>query len=278
MIAGFFKFLTKLLLWCVLLIVLAFVWMRWAEPRLLTVTETEIHSAVLPGMADGVRIAQISDTHFGFAYASEDFARVVEKIRILDPHIVVFTGDLYEEYAKYPADDSAIIAALRSISAPHGKYAVLGNHDHGLGAAADSIRILEAGGFTVLQNESTDLPLLGITLTGIDDVFFGKGGSFDPGVFSEDAFDLVIAHEPDLFTELAPQGLDLMLSGHTHGGQVRLPILGELILPYLGRDYPMGGYSRAGADLFVSRGLGTSKLPLRFLCPPEIALITLKTA
>lgn len=278
MIANFFRFLTKLLLWCVLLIVLAFVWMRWAEPRLLTVTETEVSSAVLPGMADGLRIAQITDTHFGFDYDAEDFTRVAEKLNELQPHIVVFTGDLFEEYAKYPADEAAIIAALSSISAPHGKYAVLGNHDHGLGAAADSIRVLEAGGFTVLGNESVTLSALGITLTGIDDVFFGKGGSFDAAAFSWEGFDLVIAHEPDLFTNLADQGLDLMLSGHTHGGQVRVPVLGELILPYLGREYPMGSYSRAGADLFVSRGLGTSKLPLRFLCPPEIALITLKTA
>lgn len=278
MIGRFFRFLTKLLLWCVALIVLAFVWMRWAEPRLLTVTETELRSAVLPGMADGLRIAQITDTHFGFAYSEEDFARAVEKINEQDPHIVVFTGDLYEEYAKYPADDDAIIVALSAISAPHGKYAVLGNHDHGLGAASDSVRILEAGGFTVLQNESVSLSALGITLTGIDDCFFGRGGSFDPAAFSWDGFDLAICHEPDLFTNLAGQGLDLMLSGHTHGGQVRLPILGELILPYLGREYPMGSYTRSGADLFVSRGLGTSKLPLRFLCPPEIALITLKTA
>ncbi|MBE6935162.1 MAG: metallophosphoesterase [Ruminococcaceae bacterium] len=278
MIANFFRFLTKLLLWCVVLIVLAFVWMRWAEPRLLTVTEAEVRSPVLPGMADGLRVAQITDTHFGFAYDAEDFARVVTKLNALSPHIVVFTGDLFEEYDKYPADDAAIIEALSAITAPHGKYAVLGNHDHGLGAAEDSIRILESGGFTVLSNESVTLSALGITLTGIDDCFFGQGGSFDPAVFSWDGFDLVLCHEPDLFTALAGQGLDLMLSGHTHGGQVRLPILGELILPYLGREYPMGSYSRAGADLFVSRGLGTSKLPLRFLCPPEIALITLKTA
>ena len=281
MIGRFFQFLTRLVLWCVLIIVVCFVWMRWAEPRLLSVTEAEIRSGNLPGMADGLRIVQFSDTHFGFDYSEEDFARAVEKIREQSPHIVVFTGDLFEEYAKYPADEDELIRLLSSISAPYGKYAVLGNHDYGRNAQAESIRVLEAGGFTVLRNETVTLTTLGITITGIDDCFFGIGSRH---VFTEqdpEDYHLVLAHEPDIFATVDSSQLDLMLAGHTHGGQVRLPLLGELILPYLGKDYPMGEYAlrnERGSRLFVSRGLGTSKLPLRFLCMPEIAVITLRTA
>ena len=280
MIGRFFRFLTKLLILCMVLICLAFVWMRWVEPSLLSVTRVEIYAADLPEMADGLRIVQFSDTHFGFDYNVRRFERAVEKMNALDPHIVVFTGDLYEEYAKYPADDSGIVAALSAIHAPQGKYAVLGNHDYGRNAQDDSIRALEAGGFTVLRNESVDLSLLGITLTGIDDCFFGSGRSFDLSSLPTDTYNLVLCHEPDLFAESDQSALDLLISGHTHGGQVRLPFLGELILPALGRFYPMGHYesdNARGSQLFVSRGLGTSKMPIRFLCMPEVALLTLHT-
>ncbi len=260
------------------LICLAFVWMRWVEPSLLSVTSTEIQSDTLPEAADGLRIAQFTDTHFGFDYDVERFERAVEKMNSFDPHIVVFTGDLYEEYAKYPADDEGIVAALSAIRAPQGKYAVLGNHDYGRGAQEESIRILEAGGFTVLRNESVELSLLGITLTGIDDCFYGSGGSFDLDALPADTYNLALCHEPDLFAASDSSALDLLLSGHTHGGQVRLPFLGELILPAQGRIYPMGHYDSGNAresQLFVSRGLGTSKMPIRFCCMPEVAFVTL---
>ena len=262
------------------LITLAFVWMRWVEPSLLTVTSLDLTLPALPEAADGFRIVQFSDTHFGFDYDVKRFRRAVEKINELEPHLVVFTGDLFEEYAKYPADEEGIIAALSAIDAPQGKYAVLGNHDYGRNAQDDSIRILEAGGFTVLQNESVAFSLLGITLTGIDDCFFGNGNAFQPDSLSEDTCNLVLCHEPDVFAHLSAFPVDLLLSGHTHGGQVRLPLFGELVLPPQGELYPMGLYAAGndrGAQLFVSRGLGTSKLPIRFFCAPEIACITLHT-
>lgn len=195
-----------------------------------------------PCGCDGLRIVQFTDTHFGFDYDVGRFERAVEKINELDPHIVVFTGDLFEEYAKYPADEDGIIAALSAIHAPQGKYAVLGNHDYGRGAQDESIRVLEAGGFTVLRNESVELPLLGITVTGIDDCFFGSGQEFDLASLPSDTYNLVLCHEPDVFASSESSALDLMLSGHTNGGQVRLPFLGELILPAQGRLYPMGHY------------------------------------
>ena len=280
MIGRFFQLLTKMLVFCVILICLAFVWIRWAEPSLLSTTKVELNSSGLPGPAEGLRIAQFTDTHFGFDYDVKRFERAVEKINAFEPPIVVFTGDLYEEYAKYPADDEAIIAALSSLRAPQGKYAVLGNHDYGRGADEESIRILEAGGFTVLRNESMELPLLGITVTGVDDLLFGSGGTFDFSSLAEDTYNLVLCHEPDVFAGAANTAVDLMLAGHTHGGQVRVPVLGELILPQYGRLYPMGQYAARnvrGSQLFVSRGLGTSNLPLRFCCMPEVALITLHT-
>ncbi len=262
------------------LICLAFVWMRWVEPSLVSVTRTQVRAANVPAAADGLRIVQFTDTHFGFDYDVGRFERAVEKINELDPHIVVFTGDLFEEYAKYPADEDGIIAALSAIHAPQGKYAVLGNHDYGRGAQDESIRVLEAGGFTVLRNESVELPLLGITVTGIDDCFFGSGQEFDLASLPSDTYNLVLCHEPDVFASSESSALDLMLSGHTHGGQVRLPFLGELILPAQGRLYPMGHYDSGNAresQLFVSRGLGTSMMPIRFCCMPEVALITLYT-
>ena len=95
-----------------ILICLAFVWMRWVEPSLLSVTSTDVRAAGVPAAADGLRIAQFTDTHFGFDYDVKRFERAVEKINSFEPHIVVFTGDLYEQYAKYPADDDGIICLL----------------------------------------------------------------------------------------------------------------------------------------------------------------------
>jgi len=280
-IGRLFRLLTRLVIFGVAAFVLVFVWMRVAEPRIVTTTEVTVKSEHLPALADGVRVAQFSDTHFGFDYDTDRFARAVEKINEFSPHIVVFTGDLFEEYEKFPADEDAIIALLSAIRATHGKYAVLGNHDYGREADDESVRVLEAGGFTVLRNESVELTLLGITLTGVDDVMFGDGAAYDFASLAGDTYNLVLCHEPDVFEKAATYSVDLMLSGHTHGGQVRLPLAGELILPPYGQQYPMGEYAARnvrGSQLFVSRGLGASKMPIRFLCAPEVALVTLQTA
>ena len=278
MIRRFFGFFVKIIISAVLIVFLVFAWMRWGEPAIITVTDAELAFDNLPDPAEGLRIAHFTDTHFGFDYTVGRFEKAVQKMNEFSPHIVVFTGDLFEEYMKYESDGPGIIEALSSINAVYGKYAVLGNHDYGREAQAHSIETLEAGGFTVLLNESIELERFGIAVTGVDEILFGKGGDYDFDRLPEDRFNIVLCHEPDIFKDLAASNVDLMLAGHTHGGQIRVPGIGEIILPAMGKLYPMGEYSlenARGSQLFVSRGLGTSTLPLRLFCPPEVALLTL---
>lgn len=273
--------LTKLLITIMAVFCLLFVWTRMVEPSLLSVTRTTFRSAHLPSAADGLRIVQFSDTHFGYDYDLRRFRLAVGKMNGLEPDIAVFTGDLCENLVTFPADTDGIVRVLSSIEAKYGKYAVLGNHDYAENRQREITSVLEAGGFRVLFSESVELSSLGITLTGVEDYYFGDGRNFDFGRLAEDRFNLVLYHEPFDFGRVGSAPVDLMLTGHTHGGQVRIPFVRQMLLSVRNMPDEMGVYSAGnarGSQLFVSRGLGTTQLPFRFACLPEIALITLESA
>jgi len=169
---------------------------------------------------------------------------------------------------------------LAQLQSPLGSLAVLGNHDV-LSDPERIVRALETRGIPVLRNRSTAFARAGARLwfAGTDDVLEGHANLplTLQGIPPEEPV-ILLAHEPDFAVHAARFPVDLQLSGHSHGGQIRLPLLGAPVLPPLARRYPWGLHRIGGLTLYTNVGIGTIALPVRFLCPPEITLITLRAA
>ena len=275
---SFIKAILRLVVLLCLAGLLLFSYARYIEPRLLRTVDVPVYSAqVAPGQ-NGLTIAAFADTHFSQYYTQKDFSKVVRKINAMKPDLVFFLGDLIDHFDEYEGDVAEISRMLGEIQAVSGKYAVFGNHDYGGGSERNYEKIMNDGGFQVLINDSADLDDLGVTIVGIDDVVIGYG---DPSAASRcrvDSFNIVLAHEPDIVTDMTDYDIDLMLSGHTHGGQVLIPGYSNAYLPSFGKVYRRGIYrfdNKRKTTLYVNSGLGTTFLPLRFMAPPELTRLTL---
>ena len=248
-----------------------FVWARYLEPSLLIVREESMTAPV----SQSTRIVFFSDTHFGKWYSPGNIDRVVEKINEQNPDVVIFGGDFFDIYArdKEEIDLEEFSKKLGLIDAPLGKYAVWGNHDYGAGASRIYQEMMEDGGFCVLKNEVQTIEECGITLYGLDDAVLSSPDT--DAVFAGDGTDILICHEPDIADQMDLHNVELVLSGHSHGGQVSLPYLTERALPPWGRKYIKGSYPLENGMRYVSSGIGMTKLPFRFGNIPEIIVINL---
>ena len=257
------------------------------EPNHPRVVQLEFKLNRLPREWDGLRIVQLSDFHYDPHFSVVPLRKSIDLIKPFQPDLVLLTGDFVtsppfsRRRRGHPAaaDAEPCSILLRQIGSKLGSFAVMGNHD----ASADPERIseiLEAHGIKVLRNRSLPLQRQGarLWLAGIDDILDG-----DPDLqatlakIPRDEFVILMAHEPDFATHVARMPVDLQLSGHSHGGQVRFPGIGAPVLPHLGRRYPMGMYKIEKLMLYTNVGLGTINLPIRWNCPPEITLFTLRS-
>ncbi len=253
---------------------------RRVEPYRLVVEHIETRPPELPRELDGLTLGLMSDLHRG-SYASEAFIeRAAEALMSLAPDLIALTGDFVHGYN---FQGPSVARALRALHAPLGIYAVMGNHDHWLDheAIERALRRQFADQpFEVLRNTRVRLEVRGAPLhiVGVDDVMVGQDDLEEALAGMPDRQPaILLAHEPD-FADAASQRYPFLLqvSGHSHGGQVRLPVIGAPILPPLGEKYPIG-LQRAGDMLvYTSRGLGMIYPPVRFMCPPEVTLITLR--
>ena len=257
---------------------------REIEPKLLDVNYYNITHSLIPSGFDQFKIIQFSDTHLGFQYTMKQLKKLVSKINKLEPDIVVFTGDLMDEPNKFNQSEE-IIPILLQIKAPFGKFAIYGNHDHG-GYGTDLYRdIMERSGFVLLQNQGQEIHLLNgnsIGIIGLDDAMLGTPDleTAMQGV-SHETYNILLAHEPDVAELAIGQNINLQLIGHSHGGQVQSPFVGALITPPYSEKYYEGFYELGNENqlltLYVNRGLGTTRLPFRFLSKPELTVFTLKS-
>jgi predicted MPP superfamily phosphohydrolase len=242
------------------------------EPRRPRLERISLRFPGLPPALDGLRIGQLSDLHLGHRFAAENTRWAVAQMADERPDLLALTGDLVS-YTRNIADLPGLLAPLR---APLGMYAVPGNHDHweGMPELAAALRPL---GVEYLVNARRSLRWRGaeFTLAGVDDVWDGE---LDMAAALEgapaDGFTVLLCHVPDMADEAAARGVDLQLSGHTHGGHMRLPWLGSFVLPRYGWRYPVGHHRIGRTQLYVSRGVGG--MPLRLGCPPEATIITLR--
>jgi predicted MPP superfamily phosphohydrolase len=260
------------------------------ERHWIEVTHRDVLLPGLPQAFDGFRVAQLSDIHID-NYTEPFLLRdAVHHINSLDPDAVFLTGDFVTR-SHLPA----IIAIasvwqcgslLNQLECPH-RYAVLGNHDVLVNRAV--IReALSENAITVLDNAYLPIERAGARfwLAGVDDPVEGlpdPESAIPPSIRNVPHEPIVLlCHAPDYVDTLLrlPEGqaVSLMLSGHTHGGQVRMPFVGPLALPPLGRKYVEGWFRFGNLKLYVNRGLGTVGIPVRFDCPPEITLFTLRSA
>ncbi|WP_240035402.1 metallophosphoesterase [Neobacillus notoginsengisoli] len=251
------------------------------EPVLLDIQSLDISHPLIPNNFSGIRIIQFSDTHLGFQYTLEQLEQLSKKINKLQPDIVIFNGDLMDEPNKYRSIEK-IIPILQNIKAPLGKFSVYGNHDHGGYGTEIYKKVMEDSGFLILLNESAAISIKGqsLFLAGIDDAMLGKPNIERAiGHIPENAYKILLSHAPDLADEASQYGIHLQLSGHSHGGQIKIPFFGALVKPPFAERYHEGFYKVEGnmpLTLYVNRGLGTTRLPFRFMAKPELTVFTLK--
>lgn len=273
----------KRLLICFALLMILAIWIFWGTTAL-EVNEYTISSSKLPDAFDGFRIAQVSDLHN--AEFGEDNAGLLDMLRKAEPDIIVITGDLVDSrntdigIALRFAEDTMQIAPC---------YYVTGNHE----ARIPEYKALKTGlasaGVVVLENQRMELARNGetIALIGVDDPSFqtdyllGDSAAVMSGALKEltenDAYTILLSHRPELFETYVASGVDLVFTGHAHGGQFRLPFIGGVIAPNQGLfpKYDSGLYTNGSTNMLVSRGIGNSIIPIRFNNRPEIIVVTL---
>ena len=256
---------------------------HWIETSRIDIRLRGLHAAF-----DGLRIAQLSDIHLDEFTEPFFLRRAIQEINRLQPDLVLLTGDFVsvgprgKEFACGAAWQCANI--LRELACRE-LYAIPGNHDVQVGLAAVS-QALTANGITMLTNANIPIERGGgrFWLAGLDDAVEGDPDperAIPPAIRNVPNEPVVLmCHAPDFADDLlalpAGQAVDLMVSGHTHGGQVRLPVVGALSLPELGQKYVEGWFQLGAMQLYVNRGIGTVGLPFRLNCPPEITLMTLR--
>ncbi len=248
----------------------------------LAVEKTVVHIRGLSPLLDGFTVCQVTDVHYGTAIGSAYMKKVIETANSLKPDLIALTGDYIEGEKR---NVGPVVRLLKDLKARVGVVTILGNHDHyaGKGYAED---VFASNGLRPLQNGHVIIEA-------------GRGALCIAGVrdYLEDRPDvkealkgvpidiprILLSHHPDYSEELPPdERIDLVISGHTHGGQVRLlSSFAPILTSRYGQKYS-GGLVRLdrkdGARVYVSRGIGVSILPVRFNCPPELTLLTLKTA
>ena len=260
------------------------VWTAWGNTALELNTYT-ISSRELPDAFDGYRIAQVSDLHN--AEFGEGNQRLLDMLREAEPDMIAITGDLIDSRKTNIA--VALVFAKEAVQiAPC--YYVSGNHEARVSGYRELKTGLVAAGVTVLEDELSEIKVSGegITIIGVNDPSFsadylaGDAAVMDEklsALAAEDAgFTILLSHRPELFDTYVSHDMDLALSGHAHGGQFRLPLIGGLVAPNQGLfpKYDAGLYSENHTNMIVSRGLGNSIIPFRFNNRPEVVLIELK--
>jgi len=229
----------------------------------------------LPSSLEGFRIVQISDIHYYPFTTIELVDLMVRMSNQLKPDLVVLTGDFIWHEVEAIFD---ITSSLAQLNAKYGVFAGLGNHEHWTDVKVVT-QGLEEARLPLLVNQGMPIPVGKdvLYLASLDDGWSGKpdlAGAMEN--WPSNAPTVLLMHEPDLAPKYAPdKRINLQLSGHSHGGQVRLPAVGPLILPYLSWKYPMGLYNIDGMWLYTNRGIGTTNVPLRVNCAPEITELTL---
>lgn len=232
----------------------------------------------LPSSFNGYKILQLTDIHVGSYLSFESFKKIISEIRNIDCDLIALTGD-YTHHLTDLWDVKKVWNILKHLDAPDGVVNVLGNHDH-WDAGEHAIDLIENSGQSI-RLKTREIK------KGNDKIVFGGAGDFWEEHYHVDLifkdtkkedFKIMLAHNPDTIDTVMDLNIDLTLSGHTHGGQVVFPFFGSTVLPVKNYKYDYGIKETEAGKLFISRGVGTSIIPVRFSCYPEFALLELQKA
>jgi predicted MPP superfamily phosphohydrolase len=254
-------------------------WAAWHEPRRLVVTEETIAPPKWPQDLDGLRVGLLSDLHAGLGHTTPGrIEAAVELLNAQRPDLICLLGDYLDSthLGKGRADPDEVAAALAGLQAPLGRYAVLGNHDWSASGPAMGTALRRAA-LPVLENEALAAgPQLWIAGTADLRLRWPDVPRALARV-PDDAAVILLTHDPDVFP-MVPARVQLTLAGHLHGGQVDVPLLRRAFIPSRhGTRYLGGHVVEDSRHLFVSTGVGTAGLPLRFRRPPEVVVLTLRS-
>ncbi|HSP61377.1 MAG TPA: metallophosphoesterase [Pyrinomonadaceae bacterium] len=263
-----------------LLIVSCLIWGVFVEPNHLIVHRETIQIDNWPKELSGLRIALIADIHSGGPFIDDQkLQQIVQLTNQQNPDLILLLGDYMSpnSWHSHRVEPEVTAAAMKNLHAPLGVYAVLGNHDWWYNGGKVR-RAFEANGIPVLDDEVAEIKWQNgsFWLAGLAD-FWTRPQHVSETIAKVPAGAPVIAitHNPDVFPGL-PRSVPLLLAAHTHGGQVKLPLIGTPIVPSrFGRRYTAGHVFENGHHMFVTTGIGTSILPVRFRVPPEIVLLTI---
>ena len=276
------KFLSRLLIGASAVAAIGATDALLVEPKDLVADRVDIELRRLPEEFRGFRIAQISDIHFGPYMGKTGLERAVQLAQSFRPDLVALTGDFVSHPffgsnsphgARHAEPCADVLAKITGTTV----VAILGNHDH-WNSATIVEGALQDRGIKVLRNDAVPLERGNrrIWISGVDDVLVraaNLGRALRDVPRSEAT--ILLAHEPDFADYAASFPVDLQLSGHSHGGQVKLPGLGALVLPELAEKYPVGLNRVGPLQVYTNRGLGMVTPPVRFRCPPEVTFVTL---
>lgn len=238
-------------------------------------SEIEIQIHGLPERFEGLRIAQLSDIHFGSFLDEEGVERFVDLAQSLNTDLILLTGDYVN---RWRSETRRVIRLLAKLDAPLGVFGVLGNHDH-YADADETHKLMTRYGIKPLDHDAEPIGPAGERLWLLGSGDYIRDRQYDLNDRLERLPDeeprIVLAHNPDSADLPRTRNVDLMVSGHTHGGQVRFPHIGAPILPVYNRRYDQGLFPVGKMQLFVSRGLGMVGLPLRLNCPAQLPVLRL---
>ncbi|WP_395761600.1 metallophosphoesterase [Bacillus sp. 3G2] len=257
----------------------------YLQNNLISITEVKITSSKIPSSFKGYKILQISDLHNKQFGDNQDV--LIQKIKSIDPDVIAITGDLIDSKS-YDAEVS--MQLIREIVKKYPVYFVTGNHEQWSGKYNRLEKELKKYDVNVLRNEHVGIQKgeQEINLLGIDDPEFVTGNRDEGNIIIDeikkakiemqpDTYNVLLSHRPEFLTEYAKEKVDLVLSGHAHGGQVRLPFIGGLVAPNQGiiPTYTAGLYEKQNTSMVVSRGLGNSIIPQRIFNRPELVVVQL---
>ena len=257
----------------VVFFVLLSTYVFYIEPHRFVVHKQDI--TLKKNSTSSLRILQLSDIEISKSYSEGNLKKQVKTINDSKPDIIVFTGDLFNNYAKY-GPYQEVLTILSSLKATYGKFAIYGNKDYGGGAVRIYDQLMSDSGFTLLRNEVYSMSIRGkrIQLIGSDSYLMGN---FDESSIKQQLtpsdVTILLAHEPEIIDKVT-FSYDLMLCGHTHGGQVNIPLL-QSLFHISNTPYQKGLYEHDSTFIYVDSGMGTSRIPIRFLTPPQISDLTL---
>lgn len=279
-----FKIFKIIFYWGVLNIILIY-YIFFIEPQQLTVKNYKLYNNQL--IVDNIKIVHFSDVHVNKWTNDTFLKRIADNINKQNPDIVIFTGDLldgsYTKEQELKEKEEIIITYLSQINAKYGKFAIIGNHDC---SNVNNLKyykyILEKTNFILLNNENTNNNFL-FTINDLNINLFGINTAnkkmLNHHIIEQknNMLNILLLHAPDYINEINIENVNYAFAGHTHGGQVNIPYLNQFILPNGGKQYIKGKYNiNNNTVLFVDTGIGTSRIPIRFLMKPQISVYNLE--